>query len=198
MRKIVAAMLAVVGSCTFVPSHSFAGPGLYDDAAKHKEMKTGDIDSQDYWWTKFDMTMLDLAISQRQPQGHIAVNLASTKTRIDDLLKEYPNHEEIKGWKAKVDDVMAKIDQDADRGASFKPGCPWDEANFAQLWVNFHWVKMLIDDKERDQAKGLLSNIDQNLAILTRPDRLKDYPEDLRKWVETLKPEVDKLHDAVK
>jgi hypothetical protein len=33
---------------------------------------------------------------------------------------------------------------------------------------------------------------------MLRPDRMKNYPEDLRKYVEDSKPEADKLYKAVK
>ena len=34
--------------------------------------------------------------------------------------------------------------------------------------------------------------------FMLKPDRMKDYPEDLRKWVVDSKPEADKLYKAVK
>ena len=178
----------VVGAFWISPSISRAG--LYDDEAK--DVTKGDLNDQDYWWTAFDMTMLDLAIKQHQPEGPIALNLASTSRRLDDLEKKYPKHEGIKAWKAKVDEVNKKIG-DADRGGSFKPGCPWNEANFGQAWVNYRWGKMQLDAKDENQAYGLFANVKQNFDILLRPDRMKDYPEDLRKWVEDHKEEVDKL-----
>src|SRR5438552_3499083 len=114
--------------------------GLYGDEAK--QAATGDLNSQDYWWTKFDLMMLDLALKQHQPEGRIGFNLVSTAKRLDDLAKKYPNHEGIKTWKKQVDEVNSKIDPNADRTAPWKSGMPWDESNFAQLWVNFHWGKM--------------------------------------------------------
>ncbi len=173
-----------------------ARAGLYDDDAKN--VTKGDLDDQDYWWTKYDMMMLDLAIKQHQPEGRIAVDLASTKNRLDDLIKKYPKHEQLKKWKDHVDEVMDKIDPNADRSAQFNPGCPWDESNFAQAWVNYHWGKMKIDAKEDEDAFGLFQNVKQNFDILLAPDRMKDYPEDLRKWVQDSKPEVDKIYDQLK
>src|SRR4051812_41489601 len=127
MRTLILAVFALVLVALLAPA-TRAG-GLYGDDGKN--VTTGDINDQDYWWTKFDMMMLDLAIKQHQPEGHIAVDLASTIRRLDDLVKKFPKHEEIKAWKKHADEVNAKIDQNADRGASFKPGCPWDESNFA-------------------------------------------------------------------
>ena len=177
-----------------------AAPGLYgDDAAK---VTSGDIDDQDYWWTKFDMMMLDLAMQQRQPEGAISLALASTINRLDELVKKYPNDDELKAWQKKAKDIDAKIDPNArNKGTSFNPGCPWDEANFAQIWVNLNHASMKVEAKEDNDALGLLQNVERNLEIMLRPDRMKDYPEELRKWVQDAKPKADamvaKLKDRV-
>jgi hypothetical protein len=194
MRNYVAIVLCAVWLSALCPT--LVRAQLYGDDAK--TATTGDLNSQDYWWTKFDMMMLDLAIKQRQPEGRIAVDLASTINRLNDLSKKYPNHEQIKQWKQHAEEINSKIDPNAPRGVSFKPGCPWDEANFAQLWVNYHWGKMQLAAKEEDNAFGSFQNVEQNLNIMLAPDRMKDYPEDLRKWVQDVKPEVDKLYADLK
>ena len=175
---------------------SFTRAGLYD--SDKTEVTSGDLDDQDYWWTKFDMMMLDKAIEQKQPEGRIAVDLASTTQRLDALIKKYPKHEDLKKWKEKVDDINKKIDPNADRNAAWKPGCPWDESNFAQAWVNYHWGKMQIEAKEIDLARGTWSNVKQNFDIMLQKDRMKDYPEDLRKWMEEKKDDVDKTWEELK
>ena len=38
----------------------------------------------------------------------------------------------------------------------------------------------------------------QNYAIMLQPDRMKDYPEDLRKYVVDSKPDAEKLYKATK
>src|SRR5206468_3124747 len=114
---------------------------------------------------KFDMMMLDLAIKQRQPEGRIGFNLVSTQRNIADVARKYPNHEGLKKWQQKVEDILQKIDANADRGAAWKPGCPWDEANFVQYWVNFYTSKEAQKNNERSNAKMYLSNVKQNLDI---------------------------------
>jgi hypothetical protein len=170
--------------------------GLYDSDSG--DITKGDLNSQDYWWTKYDAMMLDLALKQHQPEGHIGLNLAIAIRRTDDLLKKYPKHEEIKKWRTRFEEVQAKIDPNASRGQSFTTECPWDEANFAQLWVNEHWVKFLVEQKNWKDAEPLLSNIRQNYGFMLAPDRMKNYPEDLRKWVVESKPEFEKLSAQVK
>src|ERR1700743_1794256 len=100
--------------------------------------------------------------------------------------------------RARFQEIEAKIDPNANRGESFTKECPWDESNFAQLWVNEHWVKFLVEQKNWKDAEPLLSNIRQNYEIMLAPDRMKEYPEELRKWVMESKPEFEKLSAQVK
>src|SRR5205814_1045434 len=105
-----------------------AAPGLYGDEGK--DVTKGDLNNQDYWWAKYDATMLELAIKQHQPEGRIGLNLASSIRRLDELAKKYPKHEEIKKWKDRAAEVEKKINPDASRSEPFKPGCPWEESNY--------------------------------------------------------------------
>jgi hypothetical protein len=170
--------------------------GLYGDEAKNAT--SGELNDQDYWWTKFDAMMLDIALKQHQPEGRIGLNLASSSKRLDDLAKKYPKHEEIQKWKQHAEEVQSKIDPNADRSKPFGPECPWDESNFAQLWVNLHWARVAFDAKDYTTALSCLQNVMQNYEIMLRPDRMKDYPEELRKWIVDSKLEADNLYKAVK
>ncbi len=177
--------LLVIGAA---PAHA----GLYGDPGK--DVKSGDLNDQDYWWTKYDMTMLDLCMKQHQPEGRIGLDLASTDRRLDDLIKKYPQHDGLKAWKKQVADTIAKIDPNASRSESWKPGCPWDEANFGQAWVNWRHLHMQLDENDREHAYSLLLNVKQNFDLLLKPGRMDDYPPELRKWVTDTAPEADKLY----
>jgi hypothetical protein len=170
--------------------------GLYGDEGKNAT--SGDLNNQDYWWAKFDAMMLELAIKQHQPEGRIAVDVAISIRRLDDLTKKYPKHQEIAKWKARAMEVESKINPNADRRAQFTQECPWDEANFAQLWVNLHWAKVAYDAKDYATALSDMQNVMQNYQIMLAPDRMKNYPEDLRKYVIDSKPDADKLYKAIK
>ncbi len=156
------------------------------------------MNNQDYWWSKFDAMMLEIAIKQHQPEGRIAVDVEIDLRRLNDLAKKYPQHKEIAQWKARAEEVAGKINPNADRRANFTAECPWDESNFAQLWVNLHWAKVAFDAKDYNTALSCLQNVMQNYAIMLQPDRMKRYPEELRKYVEDSKPEADKLYKATK
>src|SRR6185295_18194179 len=90
-----------------------ASAQLYGDG---KDVTTGDLNSQDYWWSKFDAMMLEEAVKQHQPEGRIGLQLVSYIKRLDDLQKKYPKHVEIKKWKERAEEVRSKIDPNADRG----------------------------------------------------------------------------------
>ena len=58
-------------------------------------------------------------------------------------------------WPPEID---KKIDPNAMRSASFDARCPWDESNYAQLWVNWHYAKMLLEKKQYGEARSMLTN----------------------------------------
>ena len=138
--------------------------------------------------------MLDLAVKQHQPEGRIAVDSEIAIRRLNELIEKYPKHEDLKKWKAHAEEIGKKIDPNAMRSSAFDARCPWDESNYAQLWVNWHYAKMLLEKKDYGQARSMLQNVEQNYEIMLKPDRMKEYPEDLRKWVEDSKEEeADKM-----
>lgn len=194
--KVVRYCTITAAVIAFLAIPSGRAQGLYAD--DDKKVTSGDLNNQDYWWAKFDAMMLEMAIKQRQPEGKIAIDLASSIRRLDDLSKQFPKHQEIAGWKARAAEVDAKIDPNADRSKSFGPECPWDEANFAQLWVNLHWAKAAYAVKDYGTAVSCLSNVMQNYQFMLRPDRMNGYPDDLRKYVENSKPEADSMYKAAK
>jgi len=170
--------------------------GLYDDETK--DATKGDLADQDYWWAKFDNMMLDLAVKQHQPEGRIGFNNVQAIRRLDDLIKKYPKHEDLQKWKEHEEEIQKKINPDANRSTPLNAGCPWEESNYAQLWVNWHYAKMLLDAKDYEKAYLMLTNVMQNYDIMLKPDRMKDYPEDLRKWVVDNKAEADKMFALAK
>ena len=196
MRSLRHLMVATTIAAALLVIPSGSAQGLYGDPGK--DVKSGDLNNQDYWWSKYDAMMLELAIKQHQPEGRIAVDVEIFLRRLADLSKKYPDHQEIAKWKARAEEVAAKINPNADRRSAFTPECPWDESNFAQLWVNLHWAKVAFDAKDYTTALSCMQNVMQNYQIMLAPDRMKHYPEDLRKYVVDSKPDADKLYKAVK
>lgn len=172
-----------------------AWAGLYDD---EKNVKEGELNDRDYWQAKWDMMMLDLALKQRQPEGKIGLELASAVRNLEDLHKKYPKHEELEKMLKKAKEVQDKIDPNASRSESWKPGCPWDESNFVQMWVNWHAAHAAAKEKEYDKAYGYMQNVRQNVQLLSAPDRLKDYPDELKEFYEKMKKESKPFYEEMK
>jgi len=172
------------------------GKGLYAD---DKKATTGDLDDQDYWWAKWDAKNLEDAIKSRQPEGPISINVAVGLRRLNDLAKKYPNHDEVKKMQARFQQIQDKLDPNANRGDSWKPGFPWDMSNYAQAWVNWHWGKMAYDANDADRAFGLYSNVVQNFRLITEhADTFKDMPAECHKFVEENKPKAEKIYAELK
>jgi hypothetical protein len=189
MKTRIIGTIAIAALMAFTPGRTRA-QSLYDDG---KNTTTGDLMDQDYWFAKFDRDMLELAIKQHQPEGRIDLNLASSINRLNDLIKKYPKDEDLPKWRGRAMEVQKKINPNASRSTAFNAGMPWEESNYAQLWVNWHFAKMLLDAKDYGQAHLMLTNVMQNYDIMLKPDRMKDYPDDLRKWVVDSKPEADQM-----
>jgi hypothetical protein len=169
-----------------------AGKGLYADDTKDKT--SGDLKDQDYWWAKWDIKNLEDAIKTRQPEGNIGLNCVGAIKRLEALIEKYPKHEELKKWKARFEEVQKKIDPNAPRGGSWKPGFPWDMANYAQAWVNWHYAQMLAADNDVQQAVSMLQNVTYNFRLINEhKDTFKDMPEECHKFVEETTPKAEKL-----
>ena len=167
--------------------------GLYADEGKDKT--SGDLKDQDYWWAKWDAKMLEDAIKTRQPEGPISLNVAVALRRLEPLVKKYPKHEDLKKWQARFQEIEKKLDPNADRRASWKPGFPWDMSNYAQAWVNGHYGKMLADDNDVEQAIAMYQNVVQNLKLISeREDTLfKELPEECHNFVQENKPKAEQI-----
>jgi hypothetical protein len=167
--------------------------GLYADEGKDKT--TGDLKDQDYWWAKWDAKMLEEAIKTRQPEGPISINVAVALRRLEPLVKKYPKHEDLKKWQTRFEEIDKKLDPNANRTASWKPGFPWDMSNYAQAWVNWHYGKMLADDNDVELAVAMYQNVVQNFKLISeREDTLfKEMPEECHKFVQENKPKAEKI-----
>jgi hypothetical protein len=173
----------------------FVRADLYDD---DKKVEKGELADRDYLQARWDIMMLDLAVKQKQPEGRIGLNLVSTIKNLEDLSKKYPKHEEIKKMKEHAEEIEKKINPNAPRSEPWKPGMPWDEANFAQLWINWHTAQAYWKANDPEKSYTYMTNVMQNYNLLDKPDRLKDYPEDLHKWFDDTKPEAEKFWKEVK
>src|SRR5215216_1736694 len=70
--------------------------GLYDD--DKQAVTGGDVLDVIYWQTKFSHQKLEAALKTRQPEGAVKGLIPSVINGANDVLKEYPNHADVKGW----------------------------------------------------------------------------------------------------
>jgi hypothetical protein len=82
--------------------------GLYDDAA----ITSGDVSDRDFVNAKVDYERLEDALKLRQSERVVDGALQSLNSSLETALKSYPDHEEVKKWKARSDEIGAKISKD--------------------------------------------------------------------------------------
>jgi hypothetical protein len=187
-------MSAVVcGLLALSLGNRLAFAGLYDD--DKTKITQGDIKDIDYWNTKWNMERLEEAIKSRQPEGAIAVEVGSLVRNLDDLVKNYPNHEGIKKWRARAGEVQDKLDPNANRSESFREGCLWAEGNYRLAYATYGAGKMAAADKNWEDANGWLKMASENLGFLEdrlkKQDRVANWPPEFADWIKATRPELN-------
>ena len=202
MATRTAKALAVVGALA-VPSLLLLPPsaaaGLYD--ADATAIKEGDIKDRDYWRAKWDSMRLEDSLKERQPEGAILMAVISQENLLAELSKKYPNDEDFKKWKARATEIKGKIDPNANRGESFKPGCLWNEWNYREAYVNYNYAKIAIEQKDWETARDGNREADRQLSILRgrieKDDRVAAWPEGAAAWVKEASAALPKMQDEV-
>jgi len=172
-----------------------AGSGLY--AAEAKAQTSGPIKSRDYWQSKFNAEQLEQAIKDRQPEGAIGLMLISDIRLLDDVLKDHPNHAEVKAWKARAVQVQKQIGDNFNRRDTFKPGCLWDNDSYMQSYVGYNTAKTAMADKDYELAFMMLGLAKQKVDYLTESaDHMQDWPADAKAYINKIKPEVHEMYQT--
>lgn len=171
-------------------------------ASDSTSVKSGDLLDRDYWRAKWDSIRLDEAIKERQPEGAILIAVIGQTNLLDELIQKYPNYQDLKTWKTHAESIKGKIDPNANRGESFKPGSLWNELNYKEAYVNYNYAKTAIDKKDWAAAHDGLSYASRNLGFLVdrvkKNDRVNAWPDGAAKWVEDTSADVAKLDAQVK
>jgi len=197
LRLLACTIVLTAALCASVSAPSYAG--LYDSDAT--SIKNGPILDRDYWRAKWDSMRLDDAIKERQPEGAILIAVIGQIQLLDELIKKYPNDQDLKDWKAHAEEIKGKIDPNANRSDQFKDGCLWSEINYREAYVNYNYAKLAIDQQNWDAAKDGLNYANQNVTILQarikNNDRVSAWPSGAADWVTTTAPELAKMQDQV-
>lgn len=196
-RRLFLTSVLVLVAATLVTSASHAG--LYDSDAE--SVKGGDIKDRDYWRAKWDSIRLEEALKERQPEGAILMAVIGQGQLLDDLIKKYPNDEDFKKWKARSQEIKGKIDPNANRGESFKPGSLWNEWNYREAYVNYNYGKIAIAQEDWETARDGVREADRHFQILRervqKEDRVAAWPDGAAQWIKTTSTEVAQMQDTV-
>lgn len=164
--------------------------GLYDD--DKKSTTTGDLADVIYWQTKYAHEKLTAALASRQPEYPIRFMCVDVINGCADLLKEYPNHEDIKSWKAKAESIQKKVNPDApaeDVKTSFKF---WNEHAYESAWRFSNLARMFAAADEWAKAKSFANDA---LTHLTRAEgRMEQWPDEAKAWVTKARKETEELY----
>jgi len=196
---IVIAMLAIATVVAAGVEMPAARAALYSDDAT--SVTGGPLLDRDYWRASWDSMRLEDALKERQPEGAILIAVIGQIQLLDELIKKYPNDADFKKWKARAEEIKAKIDPDADRRAEFKPGCLWNEGNYKEAYVNVNYAKTAIDKQDWAAAKDGLNYAERNLGFLRQRiknnDRVAAWPAGAADWVTQASEEVAKETELV-
>jgi hypothetical protein len=199
---MVRTLLAVLLVGEIVIAGLAAGPvnaGLYDSDAS--TVKRGPILDRDYWRAKWNSMRLDDAIKEHQPEGAILIAVIGQLQLLDDLIKKYPNDEDLKKWQTQARAVQAKIDPNANRSDEFKLGCLWSEINYREAYVNYNYAKLAIE-QNWEAARDGIRYAQQNLEALEQRikdnDRVNAWPQGAAKWVTDTAAQLAQMDQQVK
>jgi hypothetical protein len=92
------ALILTAALCVSSLAPSYAG--LYDSDAT--SIKGGPSLDRDYWRAKWDSMRLEDALKERQPEGAVLIAVIGQIQLLDELIKKYPNDQELKDWKARA------------------------------------------------------------------------------------------------
>ena len=165
--------------------------GLYDD--EKTAITSGDVLDVIYWQTKFAALKLEAALKLRQPEGAIRGILPDIINGCNDVLKTYPNHEDVKKWRDHALDIQKKIDPNA-AAADFKSNfAQWRDFSYESGWRFYHLAKMAADAEDWLWAHSHAADAGKQLARAL--DRMAEWPADVQEWVKSAQTEMAALEE---
>jgi hypothetical protein len=163
--------------------------GLYDD--DKAAVTSGDLLDVCYWQTKFAALKLEAALKSRQPEWPIRLLVADVINSCTDLLRTYPGHEDVMGWRDHAREIEKKIDPNAP-SADFKSNfAQWRDYSYESGWRFYHLAGMAAADDDRSLA---LSYAREGIKQLERTvERMAEWPAEVQEWVTAALAELRSL-----
>lgn len=166
--------------------------GLYDD--EKAGTTSGDIFDVIYWQTKFAYLKFGAALKSRQPESAIKGIIPGIINGCDDLLKTYPNHEDVKKWRAEAIDTQAKIDPNAPP-ADFKANfAQWKDFSYESGWRFYNLSKMAAQTGDWTWAYSHAGDAETHLTRAI--GRMAQWPEDVQAWIKSALEEMVALKES--
>jgi len=165
--------------------------GLYDDDKAN--ITSGDVCDVMYWQTKFAHQKLDAALKSRQPEAAIRGLIPSVVNGATDVLKEDPNHAEVKGWMENAKRIDSKISPNP-APADFKGDfAHWKDYSYEAGWRSYYIAKMAAAEQNWPIA------LDHSREVVTQfgrsVDRMANWPADVQTFVTSAKSEMETLKE---
>lgn len=163
--------------------------GLYDD--DKASQTTGDILDVIYWQAKFAYLKFKAALASKQPEGDIRFVILDVISGCQDVLKEYPNHTEVKAWLEEVKKINAKVNQSSMPQGWRGDFEAWGQHSYEAGWRAAHIARMAMAIEDYDQAKGFSRDA---VTYLTRAKGLyANWSADAKAFVDKTLPEMEQL-----
>jgi hypothetical protein len=165
--------------------------GLYDD--DKQAITGGDVLDVIYWQTKFAHLKLEAALKTRQPEAAVKGLIPSVINGATDVLKEYPNHADVKAWLENAKRVESKISANP-APADFKGDfAHWKDYSYEAGWRSYHVAKMAAAAQDwsvaGEHAKEVVTQFGRSV------DRMGTWPEDVKQFITSAKGEMEKLRE---
>ncbi len=163
--------------------------GLYDD--DKAAQTTGDILDVIYWQAKFAYLKFKAALASKQPEGDIRFVILDVISGCEDVLKEYPNHTEIKGWLDEVKKIQSKVDPNSMPQGWRGDFEAWGQHSYEMGWRATHIARMAAAIEDWGQAQGF--SRDAVTYLKQAKDRMANWHADAKAFVESALPEMEAL-----
>jgi hypothetical protein len=151
-------------------------------------VKNGDLADKEYWWAKAYFTGFEAALKTKQPEGAIKDYIKEKALpAIDEALKKYANHEDIKKWKEKIEGIQKKIDPNAS-WASWKNDFPWGAGQtgpdlFMNGWVELNRARFAKGAGDWRTAGSEAMSAHNHLGEYGAAKHMRPWPADIQTFV---------------
>lgn len=165
--------------------------GLYDD--EKTAVTSGDVLDVLYWQTKFAALQLENALKTRQPEGAIKLLVPGVINSCNDVLKTYPNHEDVKAWRDKAIEIQKKIDPNAPSSEFKSNFAEWRDYSYEAGWRSYHIAKMAAADE--DWALARSHALEAGKQFGRTVERMGAWPTEVQEFVRSAQSEMQSLEE---